>query len=144
MTILDAALKAGFSAARTIAGVSISYVRGATTLTVSHAVQGETIKGVIDVGGSEQVVELCDWLISVDALAALNDTPAPGDVITRTIAGKSYVWTVEHRELGSTHWDWSDPARTQYRIRTRKDGAAAYEVSQPTGFDLAGVEVTAS
>ncbi len=92
-------------------------------------------------GGTEQIVEMCDWLIPVSALSALNDTPDPADTIARVIDGKTYTWTVEHRELGQSHWDWSDTSRTQYRIRTRKDGAAAYEVSNPTGFDISGNEI---
>jgi len=41
--------------------------------------------------------------------------------------------------LGETEWDWSDNAKSQFVIHTRKDGA--YEVSQPTGFDLSGNEL---
>jgi len=96
----------------------------------------------IDVGGAEQVVEISDWLIRVSDLAGL--TPASGDIIVRVIDGTTYTWSVETRELGETEWDWSDTARTTYRIRARKDGASAYEVSEPTGFDLAGNELRTS
>ena len=142
MNAFDTAIQAGMATARQIAGSSVTYTRGATVITISDAVQGETRKGVIDVGGSEQVVEMCDWLIEVNALGSLADTPDPADVIARVIDGTTYTWTVEHREIGETHWDWSDNTRTQYRIRTRKDGTGAYEVSKPTGFDLAGNELT--
>jgi hypothetical protein len=137
----ETAIQAGLAAARQVAGSSITYGRGETTLTVTDAVQGETRKGVIDVGGSEQIVEMCDWMIEVSALSGLSDTPDPEDTITRVIDGTTYTWTVEHRELGQSHWDWSDTSRTQYRIRTRKDGATAYEISKPTGFDISGNEL---
>ena len=137
----ETAIQAGMAAARLVAGASVTYSRSATSITVANAVQGETRKGVIDVGGTEQVVEMCDWLIEVSALAALGDTPDPEDTISRVIDGTTYTWTVEHRELGQSHWDWSDTSRTQYRIRTRKDGAAAYEVINPSGFDISGNEI---
>jgi len=137
----ESAIQAGMAAARLVAGASVTYSRDSTTITIADAVQGETRKGIIDVGGAEQIVEMCDWLIEVSALATLNDTPNPEDTISRVIDGTTYTWTVEHRELGQSHWDWSDTSRTQYRIRTRKDGAAAYEVSTPTGFDISGNEL---
>ena len=71
----ETAIQAGLAAARQVAGSSITYGRGETTLTVTDAVQGETRKGVIDVGGSEQIVEMCDWMIEVSALSGLSDTP---------------------------------------------------------------------
>ena len=141
MSVLENAIQAGLTAARSVAGAAVTYSRTGTSITVSNAVQGETRKGVIDVGGSEQIVEMCDWLIEVAALADLSDTPDPGDTIARVINGTTYTWTVEHRELGQSHFDWSDTARTQYRIRTRKDGAAAYEINQRSGWDISGNEI---
>jgi len=44
-------------------------------------------------------------------------------------------------DMGLSHWDWSDTGRTQYRIRTRADGATAYTVVKPNGFDLSGTEM---
>ena len=135
----ETAIKAGLTAVRTIAGSPVTYAQGATTLTIDNAVQGATMKLPIEVGGSEQVVEISDWLIKVSDLAGL--TPASGDIITRVIDGTTYTWSVETRELGETEWDWSDTSRSTYRIRARKEGASAYEVSKPTGFDLAGNEL---
>lgn len=127
------------TAVRTLCGSPVTYTQGATTLTISQAVQGNTLKSTIEVGSAEQVVEIADWLIRVTDMAAL--TPASGDIIVRVIDGTTYTWTVEARDYGATEWDWSDTSRTTYRIRSRKDGESAYEVSEPTGFDLAGNEL---
>jgi len=135
----ETAIKAGLTAIRAIAGSPVTYTQGATTLTIDQAVQASTQKLPIEVGGNEQVVEVADWLIKVTDMAGI--TPASGDIITRVIDGSTYTWTVETRELGETEWDWSDTSRSTYRIRSRKDGASAYEVSEPTGFDLAGNEL---
>ena len=136
---LEFALQAGMSATRVLAGASVSYTQGATTLTIDQAVQGQTGKATIEVGEAEQVVEIADWLIKVSDMSGL--TPAGGDIIVRVVDGTTFTWTVEARNIGETECDWSDTSRTTYRIRTRKDGAAAYEVSKPTGFDLAGNEL---
>jgi hypothetical protein len=137
----ETALQAAMTGIRTITGSPVTYTQGATTLTITNAVQGSTMKGTIDVGGAEQIVEMADWLIEVIDMAGL--TPASGDIIVRVIDGTTYTWSVEARDMGETEWDWSDTSRTTYRIRSRKDGAAAYEVSEPTGFDLAGNELRA-
>jgi len=142
-TSVENALQAGMAALRTMSGVPVTYTSGATVLSISNAVQGDTRKGTIEVGGDEQVVEIADWLIAVKDFESLGSTPNEGDTIARVISGTTYTWTVEHRDMGETHWDWSDTSRTQYRIRTRKDGAGAYEISQPTGFDLGGNELRA-
>ena len=141
MSVLEKAIQAGLTAARSVAGAVVTYARDSTSITVSKAVQGETRKGVIDIGGSEHIVEMCDWLIDVSSLSGLGDTPDPGDIIARDIGDVTYTWTVEHRELGQSHFDWTDTTRTQYRIRTRKDGADAYEINRRSGFDISGNEI---
>ena len=139
-TPLEKAVQASLTAVRRIHGAPVTYSRGATTLTISRAVQGRTGKVTIEVGGAEQVVEVADWIIKVTDLASLYP-PENGDVIVRTVEGATYTWTMEPMSIGETSWDWSDTSRTTVRIRSRKDGADAYEVSNPTGFDLAGNEL---
>tara|TARA_B100000519_G_C14187336_1_gene411405 strand:+ start:420 stop:857 length:438 start_codon:yes stop_codon:yes gene_type:complete len=139
-TSLENAVKAGMNAVRRIHGAPITYSRDSTTLTVSRAIQGRTFKTTIDVGEKEQVVEAADFIIKVIDLGNLAP-PQKGDIIVRTVEGQTYTWTVETLSIGESPWDWSDTARTFYRIRTRKDGADAYEVSEPSGFDLAGDEL---
>ena len=138
----ERALNYGLSVTRNSFGVPVTYTRGATTLTISSALQGETLKGAIDVSGTEQIVELQDWLLAVSDLGSLWP-PTPGDLITRNIDGTDNTFTVEYRQAGESLWDWSDTGKTQVRLRTRKDGASAFEVSEPTGFDISGNEIRA-
>ena len=135
----ERALKAGLAASRHCAGASVTYTRGATVLTISRAIEGTTRFGTMGHVGQETVVELVDWLINAAALTI--GEPAIGDIISRSIDGTTYAYTVEQLEIGLSHWDWSDTGRTQYRIRTRKDGAAAFIVSTPNGFDISGNEI---
>jgi hypothetical protein len=139
-TPLEKAVQVSLKAVRKVAGAPVTYSRGETTLTISQAVQGRTSKVNIDIGGAEQVVEAADWLIKVTDLSSLAP-PEAGDLIVRTVEFVSYTWTVETLEMGEVEWDWSDTARTAYRIHTRKDGVSAYEISEPTGFDLSGAEL---
>ena len=141
MTVLENAIGVMLDATRSIHGAEVTYARGGTSATIKDAVQGATLKDVIDMGGPEILVETTDFLIKVDRLSALFGPPEPGDIITRIIGDTTMTWTVETRRLATTPWDWSDTARTTYRITCRKDGDAAFEVSVPTGFDLAGDEV---
>lgn len=136
----ERALKVGMEASRHIAGVSVTYARsGSSDVTIKRAIQGELRYGTIGNAGAESVVELVDWLIDATALT-LGD-PAIGDTIARVIDGTTHTYTVENMDMGLSHWDWSDTGRTQYRIRTRVDGASAYTVVKPNGFDLSGTEI---
>ena len=147
-SVFEQAIRTGLSAIRSNAGSPITYMQTSTgvSITIDDAVQGRTRKDNISVGGAEQVVETADFLVKVERFEALGDTdiPEPGDLITRVIDGVTYTWTVEARDFGETAWDWSDTSRDTYRIRTRKDGDGAYEVSQPSGFDLSGNELRAA
>jgi hypothetical protein len=134
----ERAIKTGLRVTRRTQGVAITYRRNSTNVKVRHALQGRTDKLTIDVGGDEQVVETQDWYIAVEDIASLG-TPQRGDLIIRKIDGVTYTFSVECPTIGEMEWDWSDTAKSQYIIRTRKDGA--YEVSQPTGFDISGNEL---
>jgi len=134
----ESAIAAGLKMIRRTAGVAVTVTRGATTITISDAVQGQSQKQIID-ENAESVVEAVDWLISVAAYTF--GQPQIGDIITRNINGTAYTWTVESPGMGVSCFDWSDTQRTTYRIRTRKDGAAAFELVTPNGFDLSGLEM---
>ena len=136
------ALSIGLEVTRNLTGSPVTYSRSATSLTVADAVQGDSLKRSIEVGGSEQVVEVVEWFIDSAALSALTPvTPERGDTIARVVDGTTHTYTVEDLDLGIPMWDWSDTGKTQFVIRTRKDGASAYEVVTPSGFDLAGNEM---
>jgi hypothetical protein len=132
------AITAGLKMSRRVAGVSVTVTRGVTTITVDKAIQGQTQKRPLQ-ENSETTVDSADWFISVAEYTL--GTPAVGDIITRVIDGTSYVYTVETPDYGMQCWDWSDTAKTQYRIHSRKDGGSAFDVSKPNGFDLSGTEM---
>jgi len=136
-TALERAIAAGLALSRGVAGDSITITRGASTITAT-AVQGQTQKLVID-ENSESTVDAVDWLIPVTAYTL--GVPAIGDIITRNLNGTTYTYTVEALQFGQQAWDWSDTGKTQYRVRTRKDGGAAFDVVTPNGFDVSGNEM---
>lgn len=136
----ERAIKTGLKVTRQTQGVPITYRRNSTNVRIDRALQGRTDKQVIDVGGEEQVIQIQDWYIAVEDLSSLG-TPQRGDLIIRKIDGVTYTFSVECRLLGETEWDWSDTAKSQYVIHTRKDGSSSFEVSQPTGYDLSGNEL---
>jgi hypothetical protein len=140
LSLFENAVKVGLQVTREVFGIPITYTRGSTTLTISNALQGYTSKQSIEVGQAEQVVEVQNWYIAVSDLAGLAP-PRRGDLITRYIGKTPHIFSVETTDLGETEWDWVDTGKTQYTIKTRRDGAGAYEVSEPTGFDLAGDEI---
>lgn len=139
-SFLDHSVDVVLEHTRNMNASSITYTRGATTLTISKASQGQSVKRSIDVGGEEQVVETQEWMVGVSDLASLAP-PQSGDLIARTINGTTHTFTVECLDMGESPWDFTDNGRTEYRIQTRKDGASAFEVSEPTGFDLQGNEL---
>ena len=135
---LESAITAGLKMIRRTAGVTVTVTRGGSSITIADAVQGQSQKVIID-ENAETVVEACDWLMSVAGYTL--GAPAVGDIISRTVGGVSYTWTVECPTMGVPAFDWSDTARTTYRIHARKDGGSAFEVVTPNGFDLAGNEM---
>ena len=66
-TPFELALQAGMSAARRLAGDSVTYSRGASTATVSNAVQTQTEFEVLD-GSNNAAVETVEWLIAIKDL----------------------------------------------------------------------------
>lgn len=138
-TSFESALQAGMATIRAVAGGPVTATRGATTITVSNAVQTKTNFEVLEGSGLAAVVESVEWLVKVSDWTL--GEPALGDVIVRKIGSTSYTYTVECPGQGVNHFEYSDTSRTQYRIRTREDGATAYTVTKPNGFDLAGNEI---
>ena len=138
-TAFESALQAGMAAQRLLAGDAVTVSRGATTITVSDAIQTSTRFEVLDGSGLAAVVEAVEWLIDVNAYTL--GEPAIGDLIARVIDGTTYTYTVEHPGQGINVFEYSDTSRTQYRIRSREDGATAYTVTKPNGFDISGTEI---
>ena len=134
---MERALSAGLSLARVAAGSPVTITRGASTIAAT-AVQGQSQKVTIG-EDTETTVDAVDWLIA--AAAYTHGTPAIGDIIARQVGATTYTYTVESLLVGQSCWDWSDTGKTQYRIHTRKDGAAAFDFVLLNEFDLQGNEV---
>jgi len=133
----ERALLSGLALARSVAGIAVTVTRDSTTINISKAMQGQTSKQPLG-DDTEITVDTADWLIAVSDYTI--GTPANGDIITRTLSGTTYTYTVETPDYAQQCWDWSDTSKTQYRIHSRKDGATAFDVSKPNGFDLGGIE----
>ena len=141
LSLFERTVKLGLQLTRNVTGASVIYQRGATSLTISNAIQGYSSKQPIEVGGAEQVVEVQHWHIAVIDLAGLAP-PQRGDLIIRYIDRVPHIFSVETLNLGEVEWDWADNAKSTYDITTRRDGA--YDISEPTGFDLSGNEIFGS
>lgn len=113
MSVFNDCLAAGLAAIRSVAGSSVSYVRGQTTLPVSLAVVGSTRIEQEEDGGTIVSAVTIDFLIAVSELPGL--TPAAGDRILKD--GVSY----EVLPVGDERaFEYSDPDRTTYRIHTKQ------------------------
>lgn len=113
----DLALQAGASAIRRVAGQSVSVSDGTTAVTVSKAVQGESL---FELDNGEQIPiswDGVDWLIEATKLT--QGAPAEGWTITD---GHGDVYTV-CAPGGLKPVQWHDRAtKTTYRIHAKKTG----------------------
>ena len=140
-TALESAISAGLAAVRSMHGAAVTYARGASTLTLDYAVQGESAFDTISPdSGAETVIEPVDWLIEASKLTL--GEPSVGDLITRRIGTTDYVYSVESPGPGQLHFEISDTGRTTYRIHTRLDGSG--RTTTTNDIDLAGNEVRLS
>jgi len=118
-------------------GVSVTYTRGATTLTISNAIPLDQEFGSLADSGSEAVADSLGWMI--DSSVLTTGEPQVGDIITRVIDGTSYVYSVESPSPGVLHWEISETYRGWYRIHTREDGT--YKAVTYNDFDISGSEM---
>jgi len=122
MTLLSRGLAKLRAALATGAGVSIRYVRGATSIEGTGWV-GRTVFSQLPSaqGGAAVVFGDRDYLIPVAALTTLADPPTPirGDRIEETIEGVECTFEVI-APGGEPPWRFSDPQRTLYRLHTKK------------------------
>ena len=110
MARLRSQLAAGLTRLREREGETVTYVRGATSLTV-NAVVGEQTHDSVDAAGMPIVVQSRDYFIRVADLTL--GKPQKGDRITED--GVDFVV----RDIGgSPAWKYSDMGRTAYRVHT--------------------------
>lgn len=119
MAYSDALLNA-VRTARQIAGVPITYRRGATGVALT-AIVGQTPVELDEGHGTIVRSQVRDYLISATDLVVGGEPiqPARGDRIEENRGGKTYVYEV--MPLGSEGpWRWSGPGRDTYRVHTRQ------------------------
>jgi hypothetical protein len=115
-----APLAALLATARRLAGVPITYTRGATTATLT-ALRGSRRSDTIEQDDQPVAVQPTDWLVGREDLTAAGlAPPAVGDTIAYTAPnGQLQKWTVAQGDDGRP-WYFSDPGATQYRIHTTR------------------------
>lgn len=99
-----------------VAGVTVTYTRGATSRTIT-AVVGRTVFASQLDGGPRIEFGDRDYLIEATEMTAFGD-PQIGDRIAETLNGTSRVWEVMTPGTGEPAWRWSDPQHTRYRVHT--------------------------
>ena len=104
--------------AKQVAGVSVTYTRGATTRTIT-ALEGRTAFAAQPVEGPRIEFGDRDYLILATDLAALGE-PVLGDRISQAFAGQTEVYEVITPGTGDPAWRWSDPGHTIYRLHTKR------------------------
>jgi hypothetical protein len=108
-----------FPKVQAAAGESVTYTRGATTLSLT-AVVGRTIfSSTIETVGARIEFGERDYLILASDLSSLG-TPALGDRITETVGGSTRVYEVLPPASGDPPWRWSDPGMTIFRIHVKQ------------------------
>lgn len=104
--------------AQTAAAVSVTYSRGAETITITTAVVGRTVFASNVEGAARIEFGDRDYLIPVDDLTF--GVPAIGDRITETVDGTAKVFEVVTPDTGEPAWRYSDPQHTVWRIHVKQ------------------------
>jgi hypothetical protein len=109
----------------TAGGVSVTYTRGATTVTILDT-DGAAWVGRTAFASTQQGAARVEWgdrdyLILASALAALGE-PQVGDRVAETVEGVELVFEVKTPRTGEPAWRYSDPTRTVYRVHAKRVG----------------------
>ena len=99
------------------AGVSISYTRGATTLSLTAIVGRTVFRSNNDQGA---VIQFGDRDYLIEATALTFGEPALGDRIAEVIDGATSTFEVITPDTGEPAWRWSDPSHTRWRIHVKQ------------------------
>lgn len=97
-------------------GVSVTYTRSATTLTLT-VVPGQAVAISQELPGRIEIAER-DYLVAVADLTL--GEPAIGDRITETIGGVPCVFEVMQPKTGEPAWRYSSQWRVLYRLHCKR------------------------
>lgn len=107
----------------TAAGLEVTYSRGATNIDIAAADglvwAGEARFAVNDQGGARIVHGERVYMILADALGVLGE-PEEGDRVYETVGGEDCTFEVAQPGTGDPAVRWSDPARTRWRVYTKR------------------------
>lgn len=111
------AIEALQEALKTCDGTSITYRRGASSVTVT-ATKGRTEFELQDDNGYREKIEAQDWLIDVADLkfSGTPVEPQAGDKIEEADGGKTYHYAV----MDGTPFRYSDHYRSRFRIHSKQ------------------------
>ena len=116
----ETALAVARDSIQNVAGVVITYKRGADSVTINDAVPGQTpVEMLDDLGFVSESLRYTDWLIDPADLVLNSATiePEKGDEIRREINGKTHVYRVTQL-TGAEIWRYSDNNETRIRVHT--------------------------
>ena len=100
------------------AKVTVTYTRGAESITITTAVVGRTVFASNVEGGARIEFGDRDYLIPVDDLTF--GEPAIGDRITETVDGTAKIFEVLTPDTGEPAWRYSDPQHTVWRLHVKQ------------------------
>lgn len=107
-------------------GVSVTYSRASTGDSVAITAWVGRSQDAADAEGQGLRVEYGDRDYLIEAadlvLGGAATEPAGADRITETVNGVATVFEVMPLNTGAAGWRWSDPARTVYRVHTKRVG----------------------
>lgn len=105
-------------------GRSVTYTRGAASVTLTVTLGRKLLKVGDDLGGLRMVMTDRDYIIVAADLVLSGSltTPAKGDTITDAgdPDGVSRTWEVLSPGGDEAPWNWSDPYRILIRVHTKQ------------------------
>jgi hypothetical protein len=100
------------------AGETVTYTRGAESITLAAAVVGRTVFASNEEGAARISFGDRDYLIGVADLTF--GAPRIGDRVTQTIDGADVVFEIKDLDTGEPPWRFSDPDRTTWRVHVKR------------------------
>lgn len=105
-----------YKAARSLAGVSVTYTRSGTTLTLT-ALAGRSVFELDRVDEIVHSSESRDYFFLTSELTL--DPPQRGDRIVETVNGSTHTYEV-YSPAGLRHYRYADPNETVVRVHTKR------------------------
>lgn len=117
---LQNAMNSAAATTKAVAGVPITYSRGASSVSIALARKGFAKSMMSDEYGTSFETKIQDWIIDVAdlAFASVATEPARGDRIAETVGGLVITYEVLPIAGEETH-RYSDACANRWRIHTK-------------------------